>query len=156
MQPDPRFFYKTFLELGGKNLCSMLSFDSQSMSHLLDDKNEIYFSNDYPIIYKNKHLKKDGKNHYYTNAIEIALKNDQVRAITVLINYIVKYQNNFISSYLFMGNLPILIDKGIHVAELLKSKIFNVPFDFDNWPGAHVDDKRCIRAYNGNFFDLRD
>ena len=28
MQPDPRFFYKTFLELGACNFCSILSFDS--------------------------------------------------------------------------------------------------------------------------------
>jgi hypothetical protein len=39
MQPDPRFFYKTFLELGGANFCSILSFDSMSMDSLLSDKN---------------------------------------------------------------------------------------------------------------------
>jgi hypothetical protein len=54
MQPDPRFFYKTFLELGGANFCSLLSFDSLSMKSLLDEKNKMFFSEEYPIIYKNK------------------------------------------------------------------------------------------------------
>jgi hypothetical protein len=39
---------------------------------------------------------------------------------------------------------------------LLYSKVFNVEFDFDNWPGAHTDQSYRIRAYNGNIFDLRD
>jgi hypothetical protein len=45
------------------------------MEILLDAKNDIYFSEKYPIIYKNKLLKRDGKKYYYTNAIENALKN---------------------------------------------------------------------------------
>ena len=91
MQPDPRFFYKTFLELGGANFCSILSFDSYSMESLLSEDNEQYFSEEFPIIYKNKMLKKDGKGYYYTNAIENALKNNQVKAVNLLIAYIVKY-----------------------------------------------------------------
>jgi hypothetical protein len=45
------------------------------MEYLLNEKNEIYFSEEYPIIYKNKLLKRDGKSYFYTNAIENALKN---------------------------------------------------------------------------------
>ena len=52
-----------------------------SMKSLLNEKNDIFFSEEYPIIYKNKMLKKDGKNYYYTNAIENALKNNQVHAV---------------------------------------------------------------------------
>jgi hypothetical protein len=155
MQPDPRFFYKTFLELGGANFCSILSFDSMSMDSLLAEENEQYFSEEYPIIYKNKMIKKDGKGYYYTNAIENALKNNQVKAVNLLIAYIVKYQNNFVSSYLFLKNLPILMDKGISLHDLLDSKVFSVVFDFDAWPGNHNDDEECIRAYNGSFFDIR-
>lgn len=70
MQPDPRFFYKTFLELGGANFCSLLSFDSWAMKTLLDEKNEVYFSEKFPIIYKNKFMKKNRKQVYYTNAID--------------------------------------------------------------------------------------
>ena len=76
MQPDPRFFYKTFLELGGANFCSILSFDSLSMESLLSDENDQYFSEEYPIIYKNKMIKKDGSGYYYTNSIDNAIKNN--------------------------------------------------------------------------------
>jgi len=155
MQPDPRFFYKTFLELGGANFCSILSFDSYSMESLLSEDNEQYFSEEYPIIYKNKMIKKDGKGYYYTNAIENALKNNQVKAVNLLIAYIVKYQNNFVSSYMFLKNVPVLLDKGIALHDLLDSKVFNVVFDFDAWPGNHNDDEECIRAYTGSFFDIR-
>ena len=36
-QPKPSVFYKSFLELDGSNMVSILSFDSRSMSYLLDD-----------------------------------------------------------------------------------------------------------------------
>jgi len=38
-QPNPRFFYKSFLELDGANMVSILAFDSGSMEHLLSDDN---------------------------------------------------------------------------------------------------------------------
>ena len=156
MQPDPRFFYKTFLELGVTNFSSILSLDSLSMKTLLNEKNEIYFQEEYPIFFKNKLLKKDGHNYYFTNPIDNALMHNQVRAVNDLINYIVKYQNNFVSSYLFLKNLPVLMEKGIPIHKLISSKIFSVYFDFDNWPGNHNDDSNCIRPYNGNYFDLRE
>jgi hypothetical protein len=76
MQPDPRFFYKTFLELDGANMVSLLAFDSGSMKSLLSEENEKFFSEEYPIMYKTKVAKKDGKNYYYTTAIDSALKNN--------------------------------------------------------------------------------
>ena len=39
MQPNPTFFYKTFLELGVSNMVSILAFDSGSMRSLLSDDN---------------------------------------------------------------------------------------------------------------------
>jgi hypothetical protein len=69
--------------------------------------------------------------------------------------YIVKYQNNFVSSFLFLKNLPVLMEKGISMHDLLASNVFCVVFDFDMWPGNHNDDEECIRAYNGSFFDIR-
>ena len=75
-QPNPSLFYKTFLELDGSNMASILAFDSGSMAALLDSKNTSYFNELYPIIYKNKILKKDGKNFYYISPIDIALKNN--------------------------------------------------------------------------------
>ena len=155
-QPDPRFFYKTFLELGGTNFCSILACDSKSMEYLLHDRNQIYFSEKYPIIYRNKLLKKDGKKYYYTNAIENALKNQQINSVGLLIKYIVKYQNTFVSSFLFLRNLPTLLQRGVDLHDLLASRIFDWTFDFDSWPGNHNDDQECIRAYNGSIFDIRE
>jgi hypothetical protein len=96
-----------------------------------------------------------GNGYYYTNAIDNALKNNQVQAVNLLLNYIVKYQNNFVSSYLFLKNLPVLMEKGINLHDLLDCGIFNVVFDYDLWPGNHPNDEEAIRAYNGSFFDIR-
>jgi hypothetical protein len=38
---------------------------------------------------------------------------------------------------------------------LLDSKVFNVTFDFDDWPGSHPNEENCIKAYNGSYFDIR-
>lgn len=54
MQPNPKFFYKTFLELDASNFASILAFDSKAMISLLSSDNEQYFDSEYPIIYKNK------------------------------------------------------------------------------------------------------
>ena len=81
------------------------------------------------MIYKNKVMKGNGESFYYTNAIDIAMKNNQVRAVNTLISYIVKYQNNFVSSYLFTKNMPVIIEKGIKVEGILSSKVFVVQFD---------------------------
>ena len=72
-------------------MASILAFDSGSMASLLDSSNNQYFSDMFPIIYKNKIVKKDGKNYYYTNAIDIALKNNQVKAVNLIIDYIKKF-----------------------------------------------------------------
>lgn len=76
IQPTPSFFYKTFLELDGTNFASILAFDSGSTALLFSKNNDDYFSEDYPIIYKNKIVKADKENYYYTNAIDIALRNN--------------------------------------------------------------------------------
>ena len=54
MQPNPSFFYKTFLELDVGNMVSILAFDSASMASLLSSDNERYFSEQFPIIYRVK------------------------------------------------------------------------------------------------------
>ena len=37
MQSDPRFFYKSYLELDGSNMVSILSFDSHYIKNLLSE-----------------------------------------------------------------------------------------------------------------------
>ena len=92
----------------------------------------------------------------YTSAIDIALKNDQIKAIGLLIDYIVKYQNNYVSSSLFMSNLGLLIGKGVNMYPLFTSNVFLREFDYDQWPGVHDDDTEDIRPYNESIFHLRD
>lgn len=67
-------FYKSFLELDGANMTSILSFDGRSMMHLLNEEvgGEL-FSEEYPIFYRNK-IKKGNNKYYYKNAIDRALK----------------------------------------------------------------------------------
>lgn len=111
-QPSPTIFFKSLLEFEGTNMVSLLSFDSRSMIYLLSPRFKEHFSAEYPIFYRNKYLK--GKErYYYRNAIDQALKSNQSRAVTAIINYIIKFQNNGISSFLFEKNLPILLKRGI-------------------------------------------
>ena len=56
-------------------MTSILSFDSRSMSALLQDRNKRYFNADFPIFYKNKTLKGVDK-YFYRSAIDSALRNN--------------------------------------------------------------------------------
>jgi hypothetical protein len=111
MQPNPSVFFKSFLEFDASNLVSLLSFDSRSMKHLLQDDFSSYFDPKYPLIYKNKFLKSNGRksSYYYKNAIEQSINNNQVFAAELLRDYIVKYQNNVMSSFLLGKCLTRLI-----------------------------------------------
>jgi len=77
-----------------------------------------------------------------------------VRAVNEIISYIVKYQNNFVSSYLFLHNFPILMGKSISVKPILESHLFLEKFDYDSWPGNHSNDEECIRYYKKSFYQL--
>ena len=93
------------------------------MAALLSEKNEDHFDAEFPIFYRNKISKGSGK-YFYRSAIDSALRNNQVKAVSLMIEYIIKYQNNYTSSYLFMSNLPILLQKGIVLHELFSSDVF--------------------------------
>jgi hypothetical protein len=107
-QPSPIIFFKSLLEFDGTNMVSLLSFDSKSMMQLLSDEFSAHFSSEYPIFYRNKFNKGSEKRqkYYFRNAIDCALIANQNRAVTAIINYLIKYQNNYISSFLFAKNLP--------------------------------------------------
>jgi hypothetical protein len=89
------------LEFDLANFCSILAFNSRAMGILLSVDNSKYFTEEFPVIYKNKMEKRDGSGYYFSNAIETSLKNNQMRAVALIIEYIVKFQNNHISAYLF-------------------------------------------------------
>jgi len=154
-QPNPTIFYKSLLELDNSNMVSMLSFDSRSMEFLLDDGFGEHFSAKYPIFFKNKVRKGASDAYYYRNAIQNAYKNNQVRAVDIILNYMIKYQNNVSCSYLLVRILPQIIEMGIEVRELCDSKIFQQEFDYDEWPGTHTNDENYIRPYNGSIYDVR-
>jgi hypothetical protein len=115
----------------------MLAFDSSSIRSLLHDDNFKYYDPKYPIIYKYKIFSNTGKGSFISNALDNALRANQIRAIDLIVDYIVKHQNNFVSSFLMTKNLPLLLDKGIEVCELLKSNIFTSTIDFERWPSNH-------------------
>ena len=94
-QPYPVVFYNAYLELDGANMASILSFDSRSMSYLLSDDFDDYFTEEYPIFYKNKIVKGQGSSnkmmnmlssegtdslsehkYFYRSAIDNALRNN--------------------------------------------------------------------------------
>lgn len=121
-QPNPNIFFKVFLELGIKSMINYLAFDIKSVRSLLSDKNSKYFSEDYPVFYKNE----DGK-----SAIDVCLDRNQVRSINLMINYICKFQNNFVYSHLFEHNLVDLITKGVDMKVLFNSNVLRHEFAFD-------------------------
>ena len=59
-----------------------LAFDNRSIKRLLSPKNEKYFDEENPIFYPNKDRR---------TAIDIALDNNQVKSVDLMLDYIVKY-----------------------------------------------------------------
>ena len=90
------------------------------MSALLSEENDSYFSEEYPIFYKNKIAQRNSKDHayFYHSAIDRALKANQVRAVQTMIDYITRYQNNYVSSYLFKNNIDDLQERGVMLTPL--------------------------------------
>ena len=124
-QADIKVFLKSFLELDCSNMVSILAFDSRSMSYILDESNERFFDREYPLFYKNKICKHNNKDKFfYRSAIDNALRTNQVSAIASMIKYITKYQNNFVSSYLFINNFNELLEKGVELTGLVSSEVF--------------------------------
>lgn len=155
MQPNPQFFFKAFLEFDLANFCSMLAFNSRAMGILLSEDNSKYFTEEFPVIYKNKMEKRDGSGHFFSNAIETGLKNNQIKAVSLIIEYIVKFQNSYVSAYLFYNNIILLLKKGVTLESLFRSQVFLATINFEDWPDIHTNDEESIRPYNGNYFDIR-
>jgi hypothetical protein len=56
---------------------------------------------------------------------------------------------------LFTKNFNVILEKGIELAPLLESDVFNYHYDFDEWPSTHTNDETTIRPYNLSIFNLR-
>lgn len=154
-QPNPQLFYNSFFETNLTNFASILASDSNCTKTLLSSEFSEYFSEEFPIIFKLAMPQEDGT-IIEKSAIDIALANDQAISVGIIIDYIYEYQNNFVSSFLFIGNLGRLIGLNVNMQKLWKSKVFYMEFEFDAWPSIHSHDDSYIRPYNGSLFDLRD
>jgi len=129
------------------------------MAYLLNGEDFAeYFDADYPLFYKNKFAKGKGvyQKFFYRSAIDNALKNNQVGAVKEMLKYICEYQNTVTSSYLFSkDNITEMIERNIHISDLLNSKVFLHSFDYDEWPGTHANDEELMKPYNDSIFKLR-
>jgi len=83
------------------------------------------------------------------------MNNNQIRAVGLIIDHIIKHQNHFVSGYMFRDNLLKLLERGIDINRLLASKVFVWEFEFEEWPQVHTDKERMTRPYNGSIFELR-
>jgi len=74
------------------------------MSYLLQDEFASLIDKNHPIFFKNKIQKSSsGKQlprFFFRNAVDSALKNNQVGAVNAILKYIVSYQNNYISGFM--------------------------------------------------------
>ena len=59
------------------------------MEFLLQDDFSDFFSAKYPLFYKNKIRKGENDSYFYRNAVQHALKNNQVRAVDIILKYII-------------------------------------------------------------------
>lgn len=145
-QPNPSIFFKIFLELDLKCMTIHLAFDNRSIKRLLSRKNEKYFDEENPIFYPNKDRR---------TAIDIALDNNQVKSVDLMLDYIVKYQNKYVYANLFKYNLVTLIEQGVNVSALMDSKIINYSFDYIEWPTTSHITKKMFGSFNESVFRLR-
>ena len=143
-QPDCSLFYKTFLELETTSMTAIMAFSKRSLVFLLNDRNSQYFSQDYPLFYKNKMMRSkvgayEGSTmkfiYYYRSPIDNALGVNQITSAQHIVDYIVKYQNNYYSSYMFQKNIEALFEAEINLIDLLNSNVFNIELPkYEGWP----------------------
>ena len=71
-----------------------------------------------------------------------------------MIEYIVKYQNDYVFNNLFIHLFVDLMNRGINVTPLLESRIFDNHFDYDEWPSINHNKEKMIVPYNQSQFHL--
>lgn len=134
-QPSGQLFQKSFMELDQSNIIQILSFDSRIVQTLLDFKVSDEFNRKYPIFYKMRHIIEGQPQN--VSALDVALNNNQIRALNYIIEYIIEYQNSFAFYFLFDNIFLELLEKGISVSKLLKSDIFCHVFEVEDYPLIH-------------------
>lgn len=61
-------------------MVAYLAFDSKSIKALLSPENQEFFDPKYPLFFKNKDSK---------SPLDVALKNNQIRSVSLMIEYII-------------------------------------------------------------------
>jgi len=149
LQPNPALFFRSFMELNQANMIQILAFESRIIRTLLETE-KFEFNSDYPIFYR---VRQNLDNEIrIVSAVDISLEDNQIKALNLIIKYIVEYQNDISSNCLFNLNLIQLIEKGIEVADLLHSDIFCHRFEMPEWPLIHTMDTYISKPYNGSIF----
>ena len=137
---------KVFLELKFKSIVSYLAYDNNAVQEVLKPENEVYFSDKFPVFYRNE----EGK-----SAIDTALDANQIRSVNVMIEYMCRFQNKWVFANLFDNNLVTLISKGVTLSPLFESDIFQHKIEYAEWPSAHRDTTKKLKPYDESLFDLR-
>lgn len=88
MQPDPMLFFKSYMELDQSNMIQIFSFDSRIIKTLMDFEFTDYNRKN-PVFYKMRH-NIDGE-VILLSALDVALENNQIRALNLIIQYIVEF-----------------------------------------------------------------
>jgi len=153
LQPNGELFQKSFMELDQSNMIQILSFDSRIVKTLLSFEFNDDFNRKYPIFYKMRHVI-DGK-ETNVSALDVALQNNQIRALNAIITYIIEYQNSFAFYFLFDNIFLELLEKGISVNGLLESDIFCHVFEVEDYPLIHPNKEYLIMPFNGSIFQLK-
>ena len=79
-----------------------------------------------------------------------------MRAVEVMLEYIVKYQNNVTSSFLLTKAMSSIIEKGISITALCNSNVLMYKFDFDEWPSVSTNQDTVSKPYHGDIFHIRE
>lgn len=152
LQPNPLIFFKSYMELDQSNMVQLLSFDSRIIKTLMAFEFSDYHKKN-PVFYKMRyHVNGEAR---LLSALDVALEYNQVRAINLIIDYMVKFQNSFAYNFIFQDIFLKLLKKGISVGPLLQSKIFCYQFDVEQWPVVHPSNSYQIKPYNGSIFQLK-
>ena len=107
----------------------------------------------YPIFYKMRHV--INGEAFNVSALDVALENNQIRALNIIIKYIIEYQNSFAFYFLFDEIFLQLLEKGIIVTGLLESDIFCHVFEVEDYPLIHPNSDVHIQPFNGCIFQLK-
>lgn len=145
-QPTPLMFFKVFLELNLKNLLSYLSFDRRSIQNILQRDIPKFVDPQFPLFFKNR----DGR-----SAVDTALDNNLLRSVSLMIDYIIQYQNTPVYHHLFTYNLIDLIQRRVPCTKLFQSNIFNMEISYYEWPQMSCNPEKKFRAYNKSVFKTR-